>query len=263
MHPAAGALARTLPDGRRRTVARQGHDLAPEALAPVLEEFLLDEHARRIPDEAGSISVVLRHQCSTGRREAPDPESVLLCRGRSAIGKDTSPNPGLRPLLYRRRSSSAGAGERMAVTSGLSHRSGATVLCGRRQPGGSGCASTRSTWARSSCSSARTTNRGRTAKPSLDITVPVWRSSPCRCGDASTWNRGQARADAQCDEFAISPPTRVNCLTNDARRIEFRAADSRLAWALRLLSTPRAMPAVSSVAMLNFGTSRRSRCMQW
>jgi pimeloyl-ACP methyl ester carboxylesterase len=41
MHSAADAVARTLPDGRRRTLAGQSHDLAPEALAPVLEEFLL------------------------------------------------------------------------------------------------------------------------------------------------------------------------------------------------------------------------------
>jgi pimeloyl-ACP methyl ester carboxylesterase len=42
MQPAAAALARTLPDGRHRTLAGQGHDLAPDALAPVLDEFLLD-----------------------------------------------------------------------------------------------------------------------------------------------------------------------------------------------------------------------------
>ena len=41
MGPAADALARTLPDGRRRTLAGQSHDLAPDALAPVLEDFAL------------------------------------------------------------------------------------------------------------------------------------------------------------------------------------------------------------------------------
>jgi pimeloyl-ACP methyl ester carboxylesterase len=42
MNPAADTLARTLPDGRHRTLAGEGHDLAPDALAPLLEEFLLD-----------------------------------------------------------------------------------------------------------------------------------------------------------------------------------------------------------------------------
>ena len=40
MRKAAAALVRTLPDARRRTLAGQGHDLAPEALRPVLEDFL-------------------------------------------------------------------------------------------------------------------------------------------------------------------------------------------------------------------------------
>jgi pimeloyl-ACP methyl ester carboxylesterase len=41
MHSAAEALVRALPNGRRHTLAGQTHDLAPEALAPVLEELLL------------------------------------------------------------------------------------------------------------------------------------------------------------------------------------------------------------------------------
>src|SRR5256714_5183607 len=40
MHGAAEALAGTLPDGRRRTLAGQTHDISPEAIGPVLEEFL-------------------------------------------------------------------------------------------------------------------------------------------------------------------------------------------------------------------------------
>ena len=40
MHKAANALVRTLPDARRCTVAGQGHDLSPDALKPVLVEFL-------------------------------------------------------------------------------------------------------------------------------------------------------------------------------------------------------------------------------
>ena len=40
MRSAAEALVRTLPDARRRTLAGQGHDLSPEALRPVLLEFL-------------------------------------------------------------------------------------------------------------------------------------------------------------------------------------------------------------------------------
>jgi pimeloyl-ACP methyl ester carboxylesterase len=40
MHGAADALVETLPDARRRTLAGQGHDLVPEAIVPVLEEFL-------------------------------------------------------------------------------------------------------------------------------------------------------------------------------------------------------------------------------
>jgi pimeloyl-ACP methyl ester carboxylesterase len=40
MHGAAEALVNTLPDGRRRTLAGQTHDISPEAIAPVLEEFL-------------------------------------------------------------------------------------------------------------------------------------------------------------------------------------------------------------------------------
>jgi pimeloyl-ACP methyl ester carboxylesterase len=40
MRKAADALVRTLPDARRFTLAGQGHDLSPEALKPVLTEFL-------------------------------------------------------------------------------------------------------------------------------------------------------------------------------------------------------------------------------
>jgi pimeloyl-ACP methyl ester carboxylesterase len=40
MHSAAAALVRTLPEGRRRTLAGQNHDLVPGAIVPVLEEFL-------------------------------------------------------------------------------------------------------------------------------------------------------------------------------------------------------------------------------
>lgn len=39
MHPAAVALASALPNGRQRTLEGQTHDVAPEALAPVLVEF--------------------------------------------------------------------------------------------------------------------------------------------------------------------------------------------------------------------------------
>jgi hypothetical protein len=38
----AAALKAALPDGRRRTLEGQTHDVAPEALAPVLEEFYSD-----------------------------------------------------------------------------------------------------------------------------------------------------------------------------------------------------------------------------
>jgi pimeloyl-ACP methyl ester carboxylesterase len=37
---AADALAEALPNGRRRTLAGQSHDISPEAIAPVMEEFL-------------------------------------------------------------------------------------------------------------------------------------------------------------------------------------------------------------------------------
>jgi pimeloyl-ACP methyl ester carboxylesterase len=40
MHSAAAALVRRLPDGRRRTLAGQNHDLVPGAIVPVLEELL-------------------------------------------------------------------------------------------------------------------------------------------------------------------------------------------------------------------------------
>jgi pimeloyl-ACP methyl ester carboxylesterase len=41
IHPAAQALVETLPDARRRTLAGQTHDLAPDAIVPLLDEFLL------------------------------------------------------------------------------------------------------------------------------------------------------------------------------------------------------------------------------
>lgn len=41
MHSAAEALVQTLPDGRRRTLAGESHDISPDATAPLLEEFLL------------------------------------------------------------------------------------------------------------------------------------------------------------------------------------------------------------------------------
>jgi hypothetical protein len=40
MHGAAEALARTLPNGRRRTLPGQTHDIAPDATAAALTEFL-------------------------------------------------------------------------------------------------------------------------------------------------------------------------------------------------------------------------------
>jgi pimeloyl-ACP methyl ester carboxylesterase len=40
MHGAAEALVRTLPNGRRRTLPGQSHDISPEAMAPVLTELL-------------------------------------------------------------------------------------------------------------------------------------------------------------------------------------------------------------------------------
>jgi pimeloyl-ACP methyl ester carboxylesterase len=42
MHTTATALAAAMPQGRQRTLAGQTHDVAPEALAPVLVEFFLD-----------------------------------------------------------------------------------------------------------------------------------------------------------------------------------------------------------------------------
>ncbi len=39
MGESADALARAMPDARRRTLAGQRHDVAAEALAPVLAEF--------------------------------------------------------------------------------------------------------------------------------------------------------------------------------------------------------------------------------
>jgi pimeloyl-ACP methyl ester carboxylesterase len=40
VHGAADALVATLPDGRRRTLAGQTHDISPEAIVPVMEDFL-------------------------------------------------------------------------------------------------------------------------------------------------------------------------------------------------------------------------------
>jgi pimeloyl-ACP methyl ester carboxylesterase len=40
LHTGAQALADTLPHGRRRTLAGQTHDISPDAMAPVVEEFL-------------------------------------------------------------------------------------------------------------------------------------------------------------------------------------------------------------------------------
>jgi pimeloyl-ACP methyl ester carboxylesterase len=40
MHSAAAALAGTLPNGRRVTLAGQGHDISPDATAAALREFL-------------------------------------------------------------------------------------------------------------------------------------------------------------------------------------------------------------------------------
>jgi pimeloyl-ACP methyl ester carboxylesterase len=42
MRDTAEALADTIPDGQRRTLEGQTHDVAPEALASVLKEFFLD-----------------------------------------------------------------------------------------------------------------------------------------------------------------------------------------------------------------------------
>jgi hypothetical protein len=40
MHSAAEALVQTLPAGRRCALAGQSHDISPDAIARVLEEFL-------------------------------------------------------------------------------------------------------------------------------------------------------------------------------------------------------------------------------
>jgi hypothetical protein len=39
MREVAQRVARTLPEGQHRTLEGQTHDVAPQALAPVLEEF--------------------------------------------------------------------------------------------------------------------------------------------------------------------------------------------------------------------------------
>jgi pimeloyl-ACP methyl ester carboxylesterase len=46
IHPAAQALVEALPDARRHTLAGQTHDLAPDAIAPLLKEFLLGSRSR-------------------------------------------------------------------------------------------------------------------------------------------------------------------------------------------------------------------------
>jgi pimeloyl-ACP methyl ester carboxylesterase len=43
MHLAAEAAAEALPDARRRTLDGQTHDVAPDALAPVLAGFFAEE----------------------------------------------------------------------------------------------------------------------------------------------------------------------------------------------------------------------------
>ena len=43
MHNAAQALAHALPNAKRRTLEGQTHDVAPEALAPVLMEFFMEK----------------------------------------------------------------------------------------------------------------------------------------------------------------------------------------------------------------------------
>jgi hypothetical protein len=40
MRNAARAVAEALPNGQFRSLAGQGHDISPEATAPVLVEFL-------------------------------------------------------------------------------------------------------------------------------------------------------------------------------------------------------------------------------
>ena len=42
MHNAAQAVANALPNAQRRTLEGQTHDVAPEALAPVLVEFFME-----------------------------------------------------------------------------------------------------------------------------------------------------------------------------------------------------------------------------
>jgi hypothetical protein len=39
---AAQSLAKDLPDGHYRTLPGQGHDIVPEVVGPVLEEFFAD-----------------------------------------------------------------------------------------------------------------------------------------------------------------------------------------------------------------------------
>jgi pimeloyl-ACP methyl ester carboxylesterase len=41
MRQSARSLAEALPDGRYRTLEGQGHDIDPDVMAPVLEEFFL------------------------------------------------------------------------------------------------------------------------------------------------------------------------------------------------------------------------------
>jgi pimeloyl-ACP methyl ester carboxylesterase len=47
MTTGADSLAKILPSATRRTLDGQGHDVAPEILAPALLEFFADEHGDR------------------------------------------------------------------------------------------------------------------------------------------------------------------------------------------------------------------------
>jgi len=47
MRETAQAVADTLPDGRHRTLEGQEHNVAPDAIAPVLEEFFTAPSLRR------------------------------------------------------------------------------------------------------------------------------------------------------------------------------------------------------------------------
>jgi hypothetical protein len=47
MHDTAKALEMAIPNAQRRTLEGQTHEVAPEALAPVLEEFFTSSAAIR------------------------------------------------------------------------------------------------------------------------------------------------------------------------------------------------------------------------